>query len=171
MDAAKIEISQPRGFGVVSIFGKYVFSLLLAIPFVAAFLIISTVKNLGIWTIGVPLLALGGTVYFLPSLGNVYVYWMLRGITPQTSNDFPPARIVQITLCPRIRTGFRALIEDADDIGYLSFAESELRFHGDSLQVILPFEQLKAVRGENIGLRGAYLSCGRIRLDISGLGD
>lgn len=172
METVKIEISKPRRFGVLSILTKYVFSFLLAIPLVAAFFILSTVRNLGqFWTLAVPLLALAATVYFLPSLGNVYVRWVLRGVRAQMTDNSRQTPIVQITLCPRIRSGFRALIEDADDVGYLSLTESELQFHGDSLQVILPFEQLKAVHGENVGLRGAYLSGGRIRLDISGRDD
>jgi len=167
-----IEISRPRRFGVLSILAKYAFSFLLAIPLVAAFLILSTVRNLGqFWILAVPLLALAGTVYFLPSLGNAYVYWVLRGVRAQTSDNSQRKSIVQITFDPRIRTGFRALIEDADDVGYVSFSETEFRFSGDSLQVTVPFERLKAVHGENVGLRGAYLSGGRIRLDISGLDD
>ena len=77
--------------------------------------------------------------------------------------------IAQITLCPRVRTGLRALIEDADDIGYLSLNDSGLLFRGDSLTLIIPFERIKAVEGENVGSRGLYVSAGRIHLDISGL--
>jgi len=172
MEPVKIEISKPRRFGVFSILAKYAFSFLLAIPLLAAFLILSTVRNLGqFWILAVPLLALAATVYFLPSLGNAYVYWVLGPVRAQTSDNSRQTPIVQITLCPRIRTGFRALIEDADDVGYLTFTESELNFRGDSLQVIVPFERLGAVHGENVGLRGAYLSGGRIRLDISGRDD
>jgi hypothetical protein len=151
----------------MSILAKYAFSLLLAIPVLAALLVIS-LRNLGVWTLGIPLLTLIGVVYILPSLGNAYVSWILRGLVSHDSKA-PDGLIVQITLCPRVRKGFRALIEDADDLGYLVLGETELMFQGDSLELFLPFERIISVHGENVGLRGLYVSSGRIRLDISGL--
>jgi len=165
MQRARIEISKPRKFGVVSILAKYAFSFLLVLPALSVLLIVST-KHLGLCTIGISLLTLVGTVFFLPSLGNIYVCWILRHDIPQSNDD---KLIVQITLCPRIRTGFRALIEDADDVGYLSLDESELIFLGDSVNLIVPFQRIKAVQGENVGMRGLYVAAGRIRLDISDL--
>src|SRR3982751_5875762 len=167
MERSKIEISRPQSFGLISILGKYAFSFLPAIPVLATLLAIS-LKNLGLWSLIIPLLALAGMIYILPFFGNAYVCWVARRIQAGTG-DSPDKRIVQITLCPRIRTGIRALIEDADDIGYLSFNESGLLFQGDSVKLILPFETIRALQGENVGLRGLYVTAGRIRLDISGL--
>jgi hypothetical protein len=166
MERPKIEISEPRRFGVLSIVGKYLFSFLPAIPVLAALLAIS-LKNLGLWSLILPLALLAGMIYILPFFGNSYVSWIVHLAKSEgLSRD---KVIVQITLSPRIRTGFRALIEDADDVGYLTFNQSELLFLGDSVNLAIPFEKIRAVQGENVGLRGAYVSGGRIRLQISGL--
>jgi hypothetical protein len=167
MEKPTLEISQPRRFGVVSILGKYAFSLLPAIPVLVAILLIS-LKNLGLWSLVIPLLALAGMIYILPFFGNAYVSWIVRG-TKQGGSESRDQLIVQITLCPRIRAGIRALIEDADDIGYLSLNESGLLFSGDAVKLMIPFERIRAVEGENVGLRGLYVSAGRIRLAVSGL--
>src|ERR1041385_2643148 len=139
MERPKIEISEPRRFGVLSIVGKYLFSFLPAIPVLAALLAIS-LKNLGLWSLILPLALLAGMIYILPFFGNSYVSWIVHLAKSEgLSRD---KVIVQITLSPRIRTGFRALIEDADDVGYLTFNQSELLFLGDSVNLAIPFEKI-----------------------------
>jgi hypothetical protein len=169
----KIEISEPKRFGVRSILGKYAFSFLLGAPFVA-FLLLLSLHDLGRWSLPIGLLILLGTVCLTPSLGNLYVLWVVRPLKPEgqgsprqvgCGNDL----IVQVTLSPRIRQGFRALIEDADDVGYLILQESALTFHGDSIHITVPFERIKAVHGENVGLRGVYVVSGRIGIEVPGL--
>src|SRR5690348_11629881 len=114
MERPKIEISEPRRFGMISIAGKYLFSFLPAIPVLAALLAIS-LKNLGLWSLILPVVLLAGMIYILPFFGNSYVSWIVHAANAGSlSKD---KVIVQITLCPRIRTGFRGLIEDADDVG------------------------------------------------------
>jgi hypothetical protein len=76
---------------------------------------------------------------------------------------------VQLTLSPRIRTGIRSALEDADDVGYLSFSGSGLVFRGDSVKLSLPFDCVEEVRPHNIGLRGLFVYGRRIRVVISGL--
>src|SRR5206468_800847 len=102
-----------------------------------------------------------------PWLGNLYVSWAVRRAKPAGLAGEP--LVVQITLSPRIRKGFRALIEDADDVGYLILEESALAFFGDSVRLILPFQRISAVAGENVGLRGVYVASGRIVINIAGL--
>jgi hypothetical protein len=77
--------------------------------------------------------------------------------------------IVQLTLSPRIRSGLRAIVDDADDIGYLSFTETGLLFQGDSVKLFVPFDQIEQVRPQNIGLRGLFVYGRRIKVRVSGL--
>jgi hypothetical protein len=77
--------------------------------------------------------------------------------------------IVQLTLAPRIRYGLRALIEDADDLGCLSFTASDLLFQGDSVRLRIPWKQITEVRPQNIGWRGRYLYGSRIKITVAGV--
>ena len=75
---------------------------------------------------------------------------------------------MQLSLSPRLRSGVRALLEDADDIGYLTFTGKGFSFQGDSVQLSVPWENLQLVRPQNIGWRGLYVYGRRIKLVISG---
>ena len=66
-------------------------------------------------------------------------------------------------------SGLRGLLEDADDIGCLSFTSSEFVFHGDSVKLSVPFDQIERVRRQNVGLRGLFVYGPRIELAVSGL--
>ena len=119
----------------------------------------------GIFSLLIPLLVIVATLYFLPfGLGNAYVARLIRALKPGTGKD-QEAFVVQLTLSPRIRSGLLAVIEDADDIGWLSFTASELLFHGDSVKLSIPFDQIKKVQRQNIGLRGLFV-ISRIELVI-----
>jgi hypothetical protein len=77
--------------------------------------------------------------------------------------------IVQLTLTPRIRSGLRAILEDADDIGYLTFTETKLLFQGDSVKLTVPFNRIQQVQPQNIGMRGLFVYGRRIKIVASGL--
>lgn len=167
MEKPVIEISQPRRFGVLSILAKYAFSFLLLIPFVAALMLIS-LQNLGQASLLILFLTLVGTICISPALGNLYVFWAVRGLKSGAGMD-DRLSIVQISFWPRIRKGFRALLEDADDVGYLSIDDTKIDFVGDSVRLSLPLQRVSALQGENVGLRGLYVTSGRITLQVSGL--
>jgi hypothetical protein len=167
MQKSSIEISAPRQFGLLSILAKYAFSFLLLLPFLAALLLISF-QNLGRASLVILFVTLAGTVCISPVLGNLYVFWTVRGLRPAESQDSKPS-IVQISFFPRIRKGLRALLEDADDVGYLSLSDSEIKFVGDSVRLTIPIARIKTIEGENVGIRGLYLTAGRITLRVSGL--
>ena len=85
------------------------------------------------------------TAFFLPfGLGNTHVARLVRSLNPGASRD-EDGFIVQLTVSPRLRSGLRALLEDADDIGYLTFAANELRFQGDSVKLSAPWEDIQLV--------------------------
>jgi hypothetical protein len=121
------------------------------------------------YTVLLPFLAVAITALFLPfGLGNSYIVRLVRPLKPATASD-AKTFIVQLTLSPRIRSGLRALLEDADDVGYLSVSESELVFQGDSVKLSVPKDCIEAVRPRNIGMRGLFVYGRRIEVVISGL--
>jgi len=152
--------------GAILIVSAY--GLLLAVPVFASMLAVSLMK-IGIMTVLVPCAAIAATAFFLPAgLGNPHVGRLLRSLPP-AADDRGAVVVVQLTLWPRIRSGLRAMLEDADDFGYLSFDSSELRFRGDSVKLSIPFECIQEVRPQNVGLRGRFLYGRRIRVVVSGL--
>jgi hypothetical protein len=167
-NAATIEIAQPRLFaaGAVAVVNAY--GILLAVPFIIAVLAVSLIK-FGFLTILIPFLAVAATAYFLPfGLGNTHVSKLVRSLNPAAGKD-EDGFIVQLTLSPRIRSGLRAVLDDADDIGYLSFTGTELLYQGDSVKLSIPFALIEQVRPQNIGLRGLFVYGRRIKVTASGL--
>ena len=110
-----------------------------------------------------------GTAYFLPfGGGNTHITRLVRSLGA-ASGKGGEGFIVQLTLSPRFRSGLRAILEDADDIGYLTFEGNGLRFAGDSVKAFVPYERIEAVRAENSGLRGGFVYGRRIRVVVAGL--
>ena len=166
-DSAKFEITRPRRFtaGAVAVVSAY--GLLMITPVFSAILAVSVIK-LGVLTVLIPFLALAATAFFLPfGLGNTHVARLVRSLNPgagQNGDGF----IVQLTVSPRLRSGLRALLEDADDIGYLTFGRNELCFQGDSVKLSVPWEDIQLVGSRNSGWRGRFVYGRRIRLVVSG---
>ena len=143
------------------------YGLLLMIPVVLVALAVS-VRQLGMLTVLLPVLAVGIATFFLPfGFGNPYVARLVRSL-PKPAAWEPGSAIVQLTLTPRLRSGTRALLEDADDVGWLGFSESTLVFQGDSVALSIPLAQIREVRFENIGARGLYLYP-RLAISVQGL--
>jgi hypothetical protein len=116
-----------------------------------------TLMKLGILTLLIPLTTLAATAYILPfGIGNAFIRRLAKRIDPAAAQD-PTNFIVQITLRPRLSSGLRSLIEDADDIGVLSFHGQGFIFKGDSLCIALPFSAISSVRSRNAGIRGRFL--------------
>jgi hypothetical protein len=166
--AATISITEPKLFRARAVAIVHGYGVLLGVPFVAAVFLVSLMK-FGLATALIPLLALAVTAYLLPfGFGNPHVIRLARSIAP-AAGDATDGVVVQLTLFPRIRTGIRALLEDADDIGCLSFTGEELVYRGDSVQLRLPFESIERVQPRNVGLRVPFIYGWRIRLRAVGL--
>jgi hypothetical protein len=165
---AHIEIGQPRVFTLGAVLIVSAYGVLLALPFLASLLVVSMLK-LGLLTILIPVLAVAWAAIFLPfGLGNPYVSRLVQSLNP------PAARtgagfVVQLSVSPRIRSGLCAVLEDADDIGYLSFDGSGLLFEGDSVKLSVPYDCIKEVRPHNIGMRGLFVYGRRISVVVAGL--
>jgi hypothetical protein len=160
-----VEITPPKSFTSGAILIIAGCGLLLVAPVLASLLAVTVIK-LGMLTVLIPLFTIAVTAYFLPfGLGNPIVRRLVRSKLNVSNDGF----IVQMTLSPRIRSGLRALIEDADDLGYLSFTDSELIFQGDSVRLRIPWRQISEVRPQNIGWRGRYLYGSRIIISVIGI--
>src|SRR4051812_13096633 len=145
-----LEQAPPKVFTTAAVFKLHGFNILLGIPVFLSLLLVSLIR-LQFISFVIPLIALTATVYFLPlGLGNPYVARLARLLRVEAR---PDALLVQLTLFPRIRSGLRAVVEDADDIGFVRFTETELVFEGDSLRLVLPYEQIAEVHPHNVGLR------------------
>ncbi len=166
-NSATIEIAQPKRFNPGAVLIVSAYGIVLALPFFLAILLVSLIK-FSILTALIPLLAVAATAYFLPfGLGNAHVTRLVQSINPAAGKD-ENGFVVQLTLSPRIRSGLRAIMDDADDIGYLSFTETGLLFQGDSVALSIPFECLQQVQPRNSGLRGLFVYGRRIRIVASG---
>jgi hypothetical protein len=166
--SATIEIAQPRLFTTSAVVIVNAYGLVLAGPLFAAILVVSLMQ-FGILTILIPFLAVAAMAYFLPfGLGNTHVARLVRSLNPAAGQG-EDGFIVQLTLSPRIRSGLRAVLEDADDIGCLSFTATELFFQGDSVKLSVPLDRIEQVRPRNNGLRGLFVYGRRIRVVVSGL--
>jgi hypothetical protein len=61
------------------------------------------------------------------------------------------------------------VLEDADDIGWLSVTDSEIQFIGDSVRLNIPLSQVRELHSENIGLRALFVYGSRVSLVVSGV--
>jgi hypothetical protein len=167
LTSARLEVKPPRLLTGGAMVALSLYGVLLMAPVIAALLAVS-VLQLSLLTWLIPVATVAAATCFLPfGFGNPHVARLVRSLSPGPEAS-PDRFIVQVTLGPRLRSGARALIEDADDIGWLSFSESELVFQGDSLSLVLPFAQIRQARARTIGLRGLFLyPC--ITLVVAGL--
>ena len=167
-DSAKIEITEPRLFTIGAVAVVNAYGLALGTPIFLSIIVISVIK-FGTLTVLLPLLAVAATAYFLPfGLGNAHVIRLVRSLNPVVVDESEDGFIVQLTLSPRLRGGLRALLEDADDIGYLTLSGKELRFQGDSVRLSVPWNEIQLVRPRNIGLRGLFVYGRRIKVVVAG---
>jgi len=149
----RIEINEPKIFTTKAVLVICAYGLFLCVPVFISLLALS-LRKWGLFSFLYPLLVIAASSFFLPfGFGNPYVNRLLRRNIPPTASD---ALIVQVTLKPRIRSGIRALVEDADDIGWLRFDATELVFSGDSIKWTIPFDQVKELKSRNVGLRGLF---------------
>lgn len=167
LTSARIEINPPRLLTGGAVLTVCLYGVLLMVPVLGSLLAVSVVQ-LGLLTWLIPLATVAAVTCLLPfGFGNPHVAKLARSLPPPPANS-PDCFIVQLTLTPRLRSGLRALIEDADDIGWLGISESELVFRGDSIQLTLPLDKVRQVTWQSIGLRGLFVYPS-LKLDVSGL--
>ena len=156
LSSTRIERKPPQLLTAGAVVAVCLYGVLLMVPVLISLLTVS-VLQLGVLTWLIPLTTVALATCFLPfGFGNPFVARLARSL-PAASKSAPDGFIVQVTLAPRLRSGIRALIEDADDIGWLRFSDTELSFQGDSLNLSIPFAQIRAVKAQTIGVRGLFL--------------
>lgn len=132
------------------------YGFLLMLPVLVSLLAVSVVQ-FSLWTWLLPLLSLALATLFLPfGFGNPHV----KRLAARPAVDAGSAAerfLVQVTFSPRLHSGLRARMEDADDIGWLSLTEAGLVFRGDAVSLSIPYASIQAMRPHTIGLRGLYL--------------
>lgn len=162
----QIEIGPPKALTTRAVLAISAEGLALVLPVLASILAV-TVLKLSAATVLVPLLVLTLATFLLPlGFGNLRVVKLVQSLGPPPASS---SNIVQLTLQPRLRTGTRAELEDADDIGYLTVNESAVEFVGDSVKMRLPLTSIRQVRSRNIGFRGLFVYGARICLEVDGL--
>jgi hypothetical protein len=167
-NVATIEIGKPRLFSLGAAVIVNAYGILLVAPLFIAILVVSLL-TFSLLTLLIPLLVVAATAYFLPfGLGNTHIARLVRKINPNSSMS-NEGFIVQLTLSPRLSSGLRAILEDADDIGYLTFTGTGLVYQGDSVSLSIPFNQVADVRHHNVGVRGRFVYGRRIKVAVLGL--
>ena len=165
-NSATIEIGQPKLFKMGAVVIVTAYGLLLVAPIFVSMLVVSVIP-FGMLTVLIPFLVLAGAAFFLPfGLGNTHITRLVRSFNPPAGKG-EEGFVVQLTLSPRLRTGLRATLEDADDIGWLSFTGTGLLFAGDSVRLSVPYDQIERVQPRNIGLRGGFVYGRRINVVVA----
>lgn len=165
---ARIEIRPPQRFNTLAVLVISAYGLLLAIPALLAMMVVS-VLHFSWLTFLVPLLTIAVLTFFLPfGFGNPHVARLVRRQSAESKSD-PQGFIVQLTTVPRLRTGLGALAEDADDVGWLTFTDSELLFRGDAVSLSVPFDRIQELRKRNGGWRVLFLYGPWIEFSVGGL--
>jgi hypothetical protein len=166
---ARIGISSPSRFTAGALTILCAFGLPICAPVVIAVLLVSTLKFSVVVTFAIPVAAAAIATYFLPTgFGNPFVRSLVRSFQPAGQQD-ADGFVVQLTLSPRICSGPRAMIEDADDFGWLSLTSSGLVYRGDAVSLFLPYDRIHQVQCRNIGWRGLFLLKHRIAFQVSEL--
>ena len=162
----RIEATPPQLLTAGALARVYGYGFLLMVPVLVSMLVISVTTS--VLLIALLLLAtVALVVFFLPfGFGNPAVVKMVRSLQPASAQ---PGFVVQVTLAPRLHSGLRTVIEDADDIGWLSFTETSLVFVGDALKLSIPFAQLRRVKPEGFGRPRFFLYRPRLVLAVSGV--
>ena len=168
--APEFDVKPPTAFSPRAVVTTSLWGLILVVPVLVAMLVVS-VLHFGTLTFLIPLATIAVATFFLPlGFGNPYVARLARPLQPP-AGEHEDIFLVQLTRQPRIRSGFLALLEDADDIGFLGFSESYLAFNGDSVRLKVPYEKVRNLKLRNAGWRALFAYGSQTVFEISGLPD
>jgi len=149
------EVKAPTRFTILAVFSSSLYGLLLIVPVFAGILAI-TAFHFGLVTFLIPFGAILLATFFLPlGFGNLYIVLLVRSFAPKDRSD-RDCTVVQLTKIPRLRSGPRALFEDADDVGMLFYEEAALEFHGDSIRFTAPYTSIRELRQQITGSRALF---------------
>jgi hypothetical protein len=163
-ESARIEVSAPCRFGSTALLMCSAYGLALLLPTLFAMIAVS-LMGLGLLTLALPLMTLAAATFFLPfGFGNPYLKKLAEPFKPKQGEPM----LVQLSFEPRLRSGLRATIEDADDVGWLTCTASGFFFDGDSVKLFVPAARINAVKHQNSGFRGLFLYSG-VAVEVAGI--
>jgi hypothetical protein len=163
----QLEVAAPKRFDLGAVLRLNAYGAVLAVPVLLSVLVMSAFP-FGLVPALLPIAAIILGSFFLPfGFGNRLVTRLVQGQAGVTAatDQF----IVQATFSPRIRSGLRSVLEDADDVGLLSFSDSGFVFKGDSVTLRVPFGCIRSIQNQSLGLRGLYLYGNRVAAELDGL--
>ena len=164
---AQLEVAAPKRFDLSAVLRLNAYGVVLAVPVILSVLVMSALP-FGLLSAVLPIAAILLGSFFLPfGFGNRLVTRMVQD--QEGAKPGPDQFVVQATFTPRIRSGLRSVLEDADDVGLLSFGDSGFVFKGDSVTLQVPFCCLRSVQKQSLGLRGLYLYGSRMTAQLDGL--
>jgi len=176
--ACSIQTRPPLGFGLEEVVIANVLGLLPALALgpllglglvgVGAAIVYSVRFGTMSWWMLIALssLVVGVTLFnFTPYLGfaNYYIKWL---VSSQQRAETGSGHICQLTTVPRLNTGFRGFLEDADDIGVLQVQDGVITFTGDHIDVAITGSSGISVSLRNIGARGFWFIGRRVRIEL-----
>ena len=166
--AGRLEVRDHRLLTWGSLMVISAYGLLLLVPTLGVLLVVN-VSPYGPWTWLLPLSVLVGSLYLLPlGFGNPKVRNLVRALDGEAG--IREGRfVVQLTCEPRLASGLRGLLEDADDIGCLRLEAGGLVYLGDRVTLEVPYGAIERVQRLNIGWRGLYLYQSVVRVEVAGL--
>ncbi len=167
LTAARIEAKAPQVLTPAAVITMSLFGLILLVPVLISMLFVS-VLQFGLLTFLVPLATILVATFFLPlGFGNPYLKRLLRKM-PGSATTAGERYAVQLTRVPRQRAGLWAVLEDADDIGWLVITDSALVFEGDAVRLEIPYEQVEALRQQSAGWRALFAYGAQTALSVKG---
>jgi hypothetical protein len=162
----ELRMGEPRRLTTGALLAQ---SVVLFFPVPILTLMLVSATPLGLWTYLIPALVLVGTIVCVPFFqGNAFAARWARALDPAAGKG-QESFIVQLTFSPRVRSGLRAALDDADDIGSLRIEPRRLVYLGDSIELELPFTHVRQAKLENIGWRGLFLYRAPVMLVVEGL--
>jgi hypothetical protein len=165
--AARFQVQNPARFTLSAIVTSCFYGFILLLPVLLA-VVAMTAFRFGPLTFLVPLMAIAVATFFLPlGFGNPYICRLVRPLRPGSAIA-PDQYVVQLTREPRIHSGLRATLEDADDIGVLSYSDAGLEFNGDSVKLSVPFGDIRELRQRNAGPRALFVYGAHTAFTVAG---
>jgi hypothetical protein len=163
-NSSKLETRPPTLFTPASVIIITLYGLVLGVPVLISFMIISTLQ-FGLLTFLIPAATIVLSIFLLPlGFGNPYVCRLVRSLRPTGESQ-----LVQLTRDPRQRSGLFAVLEDADDFGFLKVAETSLVFEGDSMRLSVPYNRVQSLKQQNTGWRSLFAYGAQTSLSVSDL--
>lgn len=164
----RIETKASDILSPVTVVAMSLFGVVLFLPVLASMMIVSVVQ-FGMVTFLLPLAVIAAVTFFLPlGFGNPYVVRLVRSLRP-TRETPGSGYIVQLTRIPRQRSGLWAVLEDADDIGWLELTEPALVFTGDSVHLTVPYACIRDLKQQNAGWRSLFAYGAQTAFSIAGM--